>query len=146
MMQLQHPPPGGTGAAELPILCQECGTDPLSDVLRMVKLTGAVFHLVEASFPWGVEIPPAREYSSIILPRAQHVVSYHIILRGSGWAGIPGVASTWFEAGGRVDGPKANGRDGKDDQHRPDGVAVELVRSSFSLFAGEWPNFSPLPF
>jgi AraC-like DNA-binding protein len=46
-----------------------------------------------------VEIPRAREYSSIILPRAQHVVSYHIILRGSGWAGIPGVASTWFEAG-----------------------------------------------
>jgi len=83
----------------LPILCQECGADPLSDVLRMVKLTGAVFHLVEASSPWGVEIPHASAYSSIILPRAQHVVSYHIILKGSGWAGIPGVASTCFEAG-----------------------------------------------
>ena len=46
-------------AGRVPILCQEIGADPLSDVLRVVKLTGAVFHLVDASFPWGVEIPPA---------------------------------------------------------------------------------------
>lgn len=98
-MQLRYPPRDGSPAAELPILCQESGSDPLSDVLRMVKLTGAVFHLVEASFPWGVEIPRASTYASIILPRAQHVVSYHIILKGTGWAGIPGVASTSFEAG-----------------------------------------------
>jgi AraC-like DNA-binding protein len=65
----------------------------------MVKLRGAVFHLVEASFPWGVEIPRSSAYAPIILPRAQHAMSYHIILEGSGWAGIPGVASTWFEAG-----------------------------------------------
>jgi AraC-like DNA-binding protein len=71
----------------------------LSDVLRVVKLTGAVFHLVQASCPWGVDIPGASEYASIILPRAQHVVSYHVILKGCGWACIPGVASTWFEAG-----------------------------------------------
>ncbi|MEP2577924.1 MAG: AraC family transcriptional regulator, partial [Roseibium sp.] len=31
--------------------------------------------------------------------RAQHVISYHIILKGSGWVEIPGVASTSFEAG-----------------------------------------------
>lgn len=75
------------------------GTDPLSDVLRTVRLTGALFFLVEASFPWGVEVPRAGAFSSIILPRAQHVVSYHIILQGRGWASIPDVTSTWFEAG-----------------------------------------------
>jgi AraC-like DNA-binding protein len=74
-------------------------TDPLSDVLRTVKLTGALFFLVDASFPWGVEVPRAEKFSSIILPRAQHVVSYHIMLKGWGWANIPGVASTWLEAG-----------------------------------------------
>ena len=73
--------------------------DPLSDVLRAVRLTGALFFLVEASSPWGVDVPPASVFSPIILPRAQHVVSYHIVLAGSGWAGIPGVTSTWFEAG-----------------------------------------------
>jgi hypothetical protein len=31
----------------------------------------------------------------------------------------------------------ASGRDGKVDQHHPDGVVVESVRSGFSLFAGE---------
>jgi AraC-like DNA-binding protein len=72
---------------------------PLSDVLRSVKLTGALFFLVEASYPWGVEVPHVSAFSSIILPRAQHVVSYHIVLKGSGWASIPDVASTWFEAG-----------------------------------------------
>jgi AraC-like DNA-binding protein len=54
---------------------------------------------VDATFPWGVEVPRAKAFSSIILPHAQHVVSYHIILKGAGWAEIPGVASTWFEAG-----------------------------------------------
>jgi AraC-like DNA-binding protein len=75
------------------------GTDPLSDVLRTVKLTGALFFMVDASSPWGVEVPQAHAFAPIILPRAQHIVSYHIILKGSGWAGIPNVSSTWFEAG-----------------------------------------------
>ncbi len=99
MMRLQPRPVAGQGMAAQPVLCQDSATDPLSDVLRMVKLTGAVFHLVDASFPWGVDIPRARDYASIILPRAQHVISYHIILKGSGWVEIPDVASTWFEAG-----------------------------------------------
>ncbi len=75
------------------------GTDPLSDVLRTVKLSGALFFLVDASFPWGVEVPHAGAFSSIVLPGAQHVVSYHIMLKGRGWVNIPGVTSTWFEAG-----------------------------------------------
>jgi AraC-like DNA-binding protein len=85
--------------SEPPASCKMHGTDPLSDVLRTVKLTGALFFLVDASFPWGMEVPRAEAFSSIILPRSQHVVSYHIILKGVGWASIPGVGSTWFEAG-----------------------------------------------
>lgn len=75
------------------------GTDLLSDVLGTVKLTGALFFMVDASFPWGVEVPQAAAFSPILLPRAQHIVSYHIILKGSGFACIPDVTSTWFEAG-----------------------------------------------
>jgi AraC-like DNA-binding protein len=98
MVQLQYPAPEGRPAHQ-PILPQECAADPLSDVLRTVKLTGALFFQVDASFPWGVEVPRTTTFSSIILPHAQHVISYHIILKGAGWAEIPGVASTWFEAG-----------------------------------------------
>lgn len=99
IMQVQPGPAKRPGMSELPVLCQDSATDPLSDVLRMVKLTGAIFHLVEASFPWGVELPPAREYSGIILPRAQHLISYHIILKGTGWVEIPDIAPMEFEAG-----------------------------------------------
>jgi len=99
MMQLRSVHSGVADLPEAPVLCQDSATDPLTDALRMVKLTGAVFHLVEASFPWGVEVPRAREYSSIIQPQAQHVISYHIILEGAGWIEIPGVAATRFEAG-----------------------------------------------
>jgi AraC-like DNA-binding protein len=89
----------GDGTSCLPLLCQDGGPDLLSDVLRTVKLTGALFHLVEASLPWGVDIPRASAYSSILLPRAQHVVSYHIILKGSGWITMADHGSSRFEAG-----------------------------------------------
>lgn len=95
----EDPPPYDVPIPPLPLLCQPCATDPLSDVLRTVKLTGALFHLVEASLPWGVEIPRAGAYSAILLPNAQHVVSYHIVLKGSGWIAMHGSAAMPFEAG-----------------------------------------------
>ena len=80
-------------------LIRQQGTDLLTDALGTVKLTGALFFMVNASSPWGVEVPRAEVFSSLILPQAQHVVSYHIMLRGLGWATIPDVASSWFETG-----------------------------------------------
>jgi AraC-like DNA-binding protein len=49
--------------------------DPLSDVLRAVRLTGAYFYLVEASPPWSVMTAPARELAPRILPDSQHLIS-----------------------------------------------------------------------
>lgn len=84
------------------------GKDPLSEVLRTVKLTGALFFLVDATSPWGVEVPHARSFAPIILPGAQHVVSYHIALKGAGYASIPGTAPVRFEAGDIVVFPHAD--------------------------------------
>jgi AraC-like DNA-binding protein len=81
------------------VATEPSASDPLSDVLRMVKLTGALFFLVDASSPWGVRVPSASAFAPIILPRARHVVSYHIVIEGSGWAGVPGVAPVRFTAG-----------------------------------------------
>ena len=36
------------------------GADPLSEVLRAVRLTGAVFFTIDASAPWVVEAPAPR--------------------------------------------------------------------------------------
>lgn len=73
--------------------------DPLSDVLRTVRLTGALFFLVDATSPWCVDVPHARAFSRILLPRAQHIVSYHVVVRGSGIASVPGHDPVAIEAG-----------------------------------------------
>lgn len=99
VIQPKRSPPLGPSALDPAGHGQPVGKDPLSEVLRTVKLTGALFFLVDATSPWGVEVPHAGAFGPIILPRAQHVVSYHIVLQGSGYASLPGVAPTRFAAG-----------------------------------------------
>jgi AraC-like DNA-binding protein len=60
-------------------------TDVLSDVLRAVHLTGAVYFDFEMSTPWAVEAPPSREIASRVMPGAQRVIEYHLIASGGGW-------------------------------------------------------------
>ncbi len=64
--------------------------DPLSDVLRVVRLNGAYFYAVEASGPWRVETVAATELSPRVLPDAEHLISYHILTEGRCFGGIPG--------------------------------------------------------
>jgi AraC-like DNA-binding protein len=59
--------------------------DVLSDVLRSVRLTGAVYFDFELSSPWVAEAPPAREIAPIVMPGAQRVIEYHLIARGACW-------------------------------------------------------------
>jgi hypothetical protein len=74
------------------------GSDTLSDVLQAVRLNGALFFLVNASTPWLAEAPNSDALAPVILPRAQHVVSFHLLTRGACWCRMPG-ASTFIEAG-----------------------------------------------
>jgi AraC-like DNA-binding protein len=60
--------------------------DILSDVLRSVRLSGAIFFDVAASSPWVAEAPAAASVAPRVLPGAQHVIEYHVITSGSGWA------------------------------------------------------------
>jgi AraC-like DNA-binding protein len=64
--------------------------DPLSDLLRVVRLDGAFFYSVEAIAPWGVESAAARELAPRILPHAEHLISYHILTDGRCFAGVVG--------------------------------------------------------
>jgi AraC-like DNA-binding protein len=73
--------------------------DPLSDVLRAVRLNGAFFYLVEAGAPWSVFSAPARELVPRILPEAEHLVSYHILLSGSCWGGLDPETQVRLEPG-----------------------------------------------
>lgn len=73
--------------------------DVLSDVLRTVKLTGALFFKLEASSPWADEVPAAAAFAQSILPGAQHAISYHIVMRGACWATLPGRPPVRLAAG-----------------------------------------------
>jgi AraC-like DNA-binding protein len=65
-------------------------TDPLSDVLRAVRLDGAFFYAVEACEPWSVEAVAAKELTPRVLPGTEHLVSYHILTDGRCWGGLVG--------------------------------------------------------
>lgn len=62
--------------------------DALSDVLRAVRLKGAVFFDVDASAPWVAEAPPARVVGPGIMPGVDHVIEYHVVTSGSCWATV----------------------------------------------------------
>jgi AraC-like DNA-binding protein len=65
-------------------------TDVLSDVLRAVRLTGAVYFDFELSSPWVAETPPSRDIAAIVMPGAQRVIEYHLVARGSCWVQMIG--------------------------------------------------------
>jgi AraC-like DNA-binding protein len=65
-------------------------TDVLSDVLRSVRLTGAVYFDFDLSSPWIAEAPAAHELAPTVMPGAQRVIEYHLIARGSGWGNVVG--------------------------------------------------------
>jgi AraC-like DNA-binding protein len=74
-------------------------SDTLSDVLEVVRLTGALFFLVHARTPWVAEAPASTHLLPAILPRAQHIVSYHVISEGVCWCESPGLAPLRLEKG-----------------------------------------------
>ena len=59
--------------------------DVLSDVLRAVRLTGAVYFDFLLSSPWVAEAPPSREIAGTVMPGAQRVIEYHLIAGGTCW-------------------------------------------------------------
>ena len=71
----------------------------LSDVLRTIRLTAALFFPLKASSPWADEIPDATALVSSILPAAQHVVSYHIVSEGACWVTLLDAEAVRLDAG-----------------------------------------------
>ena len=64
--------------------------DALSDVLKAVRLTGAIFFDVQASAPWVAETPAGALVVKRFFPSADHLISYHAVTSGDCWASIAG--------------------------------------------------------
>jgi AraC-like DNA-binding protein len=64
--------------------------DTLSDLLRAVRLRGALFFNVEGADPWVVQAAHARDLIPEVMPRVEHLMEFHVIVRGGCWAAIVG--------------------------------------------------------
>jgi len=73
--------------------------DTLSDVLRGVRLRGAVFFHVSGNQEWAAEAPAGKDLAPLLLPGVEHVMEYHAVAQGTCWAGIPGGPSVQLFAG-----------------------------------------------
>jgi len=56
--------------------------DVLSEVLKVVKLQGALFYNGEFSSPWSVTATSSRALARLVAPGAEHVIIYHLLTEG----------------------------------------------------------------
>ncbi|HTV19056.1 MAG TPA: AraC family transcriptional regulator [Polyangiaceae bacterium] len=84
-------------------------SDTLSEVLRAVRLNGAVFFSVDAAAPWVAEAPHSTEIAPFILEGVEHVMEYHVVTSGTCWGGLPGEAPVRLEAGDIIVFPHGDG-------------------------------------
>lgn len=73
--------------------------DALSDLLRSIRVRGAVFYYVNCRGQWSAEAPPASEIAQAVMPGCEHVMEYHMIAKGNGWAAISGETPVKLAAG-----------------------------------------------
>jgi AraC-like DNA-binding protein len=73
--------------------------DPLSDVLKTVRLTGAVFFEIAGKAPWVAESPPRERLLPKILPGAEHLIAYHVVTEGRCFGALVGGEPVTVDAG-----------------------------------------------
>jgi len=73
--------------------------DTLSDVLRSVRLRGALYFHVSGTHDWAAEAPAACEIAGAVLPGSEHVMEFHVVLAGSCWAAVVGGEPVQLTAG-----------------------------------------------
>jgi AraC-like DNA-binding protein len=113
--------------------------DVLSEVLRAVRLTGAVYFDVRAAAPWVAEEPPMSAVSEKIMPDAEHVISFHIALDGGCWAELSDDSAppVRLEAGDAILFPRG-------DDHRMASEPGLSAAPNWEVF--QRPTDRPLPF
>lgn len=62
--------------------------DVLSEVLKVVKLQGAMFYNGEFSAPWSLCSPASSMIARHLSPNAGHVIIYHLLTEGRASAGL----------------------------------------------------------
>jgi AraC-like DNA-binding protein len=68
----------------------EARMDVLSEVLKAVKLDGALFYNAEFSAPWCFRSPASLSIAPYLSPDSRHVILYHLLTEGRGYAHVEG--------------------------------------------------------
>ncbi|MCP5159242.1 MAG: AraC family transcriptional regulator [Gammaproteobacteria bacterium] len=82
--------------------------DTLSDLLRTVRLRGAVFFYVSLRDQWSAEASAAAEIAEAVMPGCEHVMEYHMIAKGEGWAAVSGLPPVRLATGDIVMFPQGD--------------------------------------
>src|SRR5215218_8558491 len=86
-------------------------SDPLSEALRSVHLTGAIFLDAELGTPWGFASPPASTASHLLAPAAERLLLFHLLVEGQATVRVSGYDSVSLEAGDIVVLPQGDAHD-----------------------------------
>lgn len=73
--------------------------DVLSEVLRVVRFSGAIHFCAEFTHPWGILSSPPDILAKRFFPGAEVITPFHIATRGTCWLSWGEVAPIAFEAG-----------------------------------------------
>ena len=82
--------------------------DTLSDLLRSVRLRGAVFFYISFRDQWSAEGLAAGEIAGGVMPGCEHVMEYHLLMKGNGWAAVSGLPPVRLAAGDIVMFPQGD--------------------------------------
>jgi len=82
--------------------------DTLSDLLRAVRLRGAIFFYVDGAAPWVAEAPAAQTIIPAVLPGVDHMMEFHVVARGGCWAAIVGQEPIHLDEGDVVIFPQGD--------------------------------------
>jgi hypothetical protein len=63
--------------------------DVLSELLRVIKLDGALFFRGEFSAPWCLHSSRSSEMAPYLSPGAEHLIIFHLLTEGQAYARLP---------------------------------------------------------
>ena len=102
--------------------------DVLSEVLRAVRLEGALFFNAEFSAPWCISEPRSAAIASHLSPGAGHLILYHLLTEGRAFARLPDGRREELTAGDIVIFPHG-------DDHLLGNGSPEKPVDAFQMFA-----------
>ena len=114
--------------------------DALSEALRSLRITGALFLDAELTAPWGYASPDVRAAIGSMAPPAEHLVLFHFVLEGRATARVASQPPVSLRAGDIVVIPHGDAHDlySGEITHLVDTTAVlpKLLRGSIEVERG----------